>query len=392
MSFFSETSPWKDENGFNLAFHGAEFFAVNGEYVYVSNSGNNTITRLKVKLATDPLVVVASEDNWATNLDEPCGLCIHDGFLYVANRGDNTIARINLATNVKTTWVSGLSSPCGLAYYDGHIIVANSGNNTVVMVNMSTLAKSNFMTGMNKPAGLLVKHASAQTNDAYLYVVNQGATGAPGSVVRKWFKDFTFSTLMSNLNFPFGIAAKGDNIYVTNNPVNTANGSVSSQIINVTTKEMLAVDEKMSVPMAGLLCYDNTIYVAQGASVGYLSTLTYDFSLAELNASRVTLENTDARAVYRESARLMEGGHISTTTTVLKVKRRRGRVVHTVVVEAVVTLQNLRTLLVRFVYASMNTDALTSPVTAVANASSGFPRPPTVHLAPAAGRRLVLRF
>jgi hypothetical protein len=386
------TTPWQDENGFNLAFHGAEFFAVNGDHVYVSNSGNNTITRLTVDLITDPLVVVASEDNWATNLDEPCGLCIYNGFLYVANRGDNTIARINLSTKVKTTWASGLSSPCGLAFYSGDLLVANSGNNTVVTIAISTLVKTTFMSGMNKPAGLLVKAASDDPTDAYLYVVNQGATGAAGSVVRKWLKDFTFSTVASDLNFPFGIAASGDNIYVTNNPVDPADNSVSSQIINLTNNRLLAVNENMA-PMAGLLCYGNTVYVAQGASVGLLTTLTCSYSLAELNASRVNVESTATRAVYRASARLLKGrrpvGHISTTNTVLMAKRRRGRVVHTVVTETVITLQNLRTLLVRFVYASMNTDALTSPVTATADASSGFARPPMVHIAPAAGRRLV---
>jgi len=392
----SATSPWKDENGFPLAFHGAEFFAVNGDHVYVSNSGNNTITRLTVNNITDPLVVVASEDNWATNLDEPCGLCIYNGFLYVANRGDNTIARINLTTKIKTTWASGLSSPCGLAFYGGDLFVANSGDNTVVTIAISTLVKSTFMSGMNKPAGLLVKAASAQSNDptdAYLYVVNQGATGAAGSVVRKWLKDMTFSTVASDLNFPYGIAASGDKIYVTNNPVDPADNSVSSQIINLANGRVLAVNENMAVPMAGLLFYGSTVYVAQGSSVGLLTTLTFAYSLAELNASRVNVENTATRAVYRASARLLNGrrpvGNISTTNTVIIAKRRRGRFAHTVVTEAVITLQNLRTLLVRFVYASMNTDAITSPVTATADASSGFARPPMVHIAPAAGRCLV---
>lgn len=391
------TTPWKDENGFPLAFHGAEFFAVHDDHVYVSNSGNNTITRLTVNNITDPLVVVASEDDWATNLDEPCGLCVRDSYLYVANRGDNTIARIDLATNVKTTWASGLSSPCGLAYYGGDLIVANSGDNTVVTIPISNPVNlSTFMTGMNKPAGLLVKAASAQSNDptdAYLYVVNQGATGAAGSVVKKWFKDFTLSTVVSNLNLPYGIAASGNKIYVTNNPVDPADNSVSSQIINLATRRVLAVNENMAVPMAGLLCYGNTVYVAQGSSVGLLTTLTFAYSLAELNASRVNVENTATRAVYRASARLLKGGrpvgNISTTNTVIIAKRRRGRFVHTVVTEAVITLQNLRTLLVRFVYASMNTDAITSPVTATADASSSFARPPMVHIAPAAGRCLV---
>jgi len=110
------------------------------DYVYVSNTGAGTITRIDT---TD-----ASESIFASGLDEPEGLAFDSaGNLYVADSGDGIISEINSAGSV-STFASGLNSPAGLTFDpSGNLYVANTGNNTISKVNSSG-SVSVFATGM----------------------------------------------------------------------------------------------------------------------------------------------------------------------------------------------------------------------------------------------------
>jgi len=117
-------------------------------YIFVSNSGNNTIEEFD---SSGVGVVFAN-----SGLNDPQGLAFDSqGNLYVANYGNNTIEEFN-TNGVGTVFAStGLNEPGGLAFNSsGNLYVANSGNNTIEEFNTNGIASVFASFGLSYPSGL----------------------------------------------------------------------------------------------------------------------------------------------------------------------------------------------------------------------------------------------
>jgi hypothetical protein len=76
-----------------------------------------------------------------------------DDFVYVSNTGAGTITRIDPGGNT-SPFASGLLGPEGLAFDGaGNLFVANSGSGTIANIN-SLGTVSTFVSGLNGPAAL----------------------------------------------------------------------------------------------------------------------------------------------------------------------------------------------------------------------------------------------
>ncbi|MCX6907057.1 MAG: NHL repeat-containing protein [Verrucomicrobia bacterium] len=217
---------------------------------YVVNQDNNTIYRFNE--TTKPQTYFAD-----SNLSDPAGVVLHDGYLYVANQIGGTIYKFN-SSGEGTPFVTGLSYPGGLAIgNDGHLYVANQtgpsiyeyefgapgsgtefagvtdgldnpiglafdgggnlfvanyGDNRILKFNPSG-GVSVFATGLSGPAGL------AFDDNGYLYVANQTA----GTIDK--FDPLggrtQFASMGVNSN-PTGLAFDSNtNLYVANSGSNT---------------------------------------------------------------------------------------------------------------------------------------------------------------------------
>ena len=106
-----------------------------GTYLYVSNYGGGTISRM---LLTDPTATTDSA-SWVTGFNGPSALVINGNYLYVADTGNNRISKILLSTGavIDYNWVTsakGLSGPNGMTFYKNCIFVANTGSNSKIFV------------------------------------------------------------------------------------------------------------------------------------------------------------------------------------------------------------------------------------------------------------------
>lgn len=120
--------------------------------VYVSNSGNDTISKV---VRTPSGVNVTT---YATGLKGPASLAFGpDGDLYAANTGDNSIVKISAKGEV-TPVAKNIGTPSQVAF-DSHGImyVLNAAAGTVMTVDKSGNAKV-FAQGLSKPYGMAFDH------------------------------------------------------------------------------------------------------------------------------------------------------------------------------------------------------------------------------------------
>jgi len=113
-----------------------------GTYMYVANTGANTISRITLSThSVENTIWCSFEYNY-----NPFGLAIYGDYLYASiflineSTPGNTILQINLSNAiVKYNWFDGLSSPQGLCAFDSFLYVANGGNQTISKIELPPL-------------------------------------------------------------------------------------------------------------------------------------------------------------------------------------------------------------------------------------------------------------
>jgi hypothetical protein len=197
---------------FASGLNGPTGLVINGNYMYVMNGGNGTITQLNL---IDGSI---ANLNWATGLNTPFGLVINENYMYVTNVENITITQLNLINGsiANENWATGLNGPTGLVINGNYMYVTNGGNGTITKLNLidGSIATQNWATGLNLPSGLVI-------NGDYIYVLNV----LIGTITQLNLINGSIATQnwATGLNLPFGLVINGDYMYVTN----AGNGTIT---------------------------------------------------------------------------------------------------------------------------------------------------------------------
>jgi YVTN family beta-propeller protein len=196
--------------------------------------------------------------------NDPRGIAVVGDYVYVANHDDDTISIIDADTLTVTQVISANLQPCAIAYNpnNGYLYVTNrvdpDGTVTILDTDIPTYTEVTVLGVGVKPTGI-----AFNPNDDYMYVA---LNYAPGSV--KVISDTsvidTVTDTLSSFNWPAHIAVKeaSNLLYVTNH----GNGTVS--VINGHTR---AVTKEINLNLPnpwGIAVNQNTGWVYAAATTG----------------------------------------------------------------------------------------------------------------------------
>ncbi len=136
-------------------FNGAPYLAVDGNTLYVADSGNNSIRT--VNLTTFAVSTIAT-------IPQPSGIAYSSGFLYVSSFSTHTIRRLNVSTLALTT-IAG-SGTAG--FLDGPALSARFFNPTGIALdgsgNIYIADSFNFRIRRLSPGGIVSTYAGTGAN------------------------------------------------------------------------------------------------------------------------------------------------------------------------------------------------------------------------------------
>ena len=245
-----------DGAGAAAVFNGPAGITSDGSSLYVSDSGNNTIR--KIEIATGLVTTLAGTAangcidaiGTAASFNKPFGIATDGGNLYVSDSGNNKIRQINIATGKVTTLAgSGASgsfdgvgtrasfaNPNGLTIDKGNLYVADTRNSKIRKIviatgAVSTLAGSGMSTALDgsakrasfaQPSGITAVGGSLYVVDKYSQKIRKveietgkvtTLAGGGGDVVGRGHGNGKGKA--ASFTYPSGIAADGNNLYVT---------------------------------------------------------------------------------------------------------------------------------------------------------------------------------
>jgi len=238
-----------------------EGIVIKGNDMYVTNFNSGNISKIDMS-TTLPIVI----HDWATGFNGPVGITIENNDMYVVNYNNGNISKIDISTSsptVITNWASGFYNPKGIVVNNGYIYVTNAnGNISKIDVLNPTNIVTNWATGFSNPYGLLI-------NSGYMYVSNIDSGNVsqidmldpdPANIVYIW---------VGNVGIPTGIISEADYIYVSNG----GGGGGYLSTINFTTLAFnyiwsIAINTPQCVAFSG-----NYMYVTNFIQNGYVSQI-----------------------------------------------------------------------------------------------------------------------
>ena len=245
-----------DGAGAAAVFNGPVGITSDGSSLYVSDSENNTIR--KIEIATGLVTTLAGTAangcldaiGTAASFNKPFGIATDGSNLYVSDCGNNKIRKINIATGEVTTLAgSGASgsfdgvgtrasfaNPNGLTIDKGNLYVADTRNSKIRKIviatgAVSTLAGSGMSTALDgsakrasfaQPSGITAVGGSLYVVDKYSQKIRKVEietgkvttfAGGGGDVVGRGHDNGKGKA--ASFTYPSGIAADGNNLYVT---------------------------------------------------------------------------------------------------------------------------------------------------------------------------------
>jgi hypothetical protein len=253
----------------------------NGQ-IYVTNSGNGTIGEYNL----DGTVINAS---LISGLSNPTGLVVSGSDLFVVNNGNGTIGEYTTSgATVNASLVSGLQGPYGITVSGSDLFVANYGNDTVGEYTTSgaTVSASLLSAAPAYPTGVVVAGSDLLVTSNNGWIGEYTLTGATV---------YYYFIYGSGLDYPFGTALSGSNLFAANSLSNsiseytTSGGTVNASLVT-----------GLNAPY-GIAVYGADVFVTNTGNdtVGVYNAATG----AEVNASLISgLNDPQGIAVVPEPA------------------------------------------------------------------------------------------
>ncbi|MEQ8908690.1 MAG: T9SS type A sorting domain-containing protein [Vicingaceae bacterium] len=115
---------------------GARDILLNGNKLYIAESGANKISQVDLSASTLMTIDIV------TGLSNPSAIALKGNELYIAEKNTNKISRIDISSSspTPTDVVTGLSSPVELLIESNDLYVVEQAANKVSKVNLSTLS------------------------------------------------------------------------------------------------------------------------------------------------------------------------------------------------------------------------------------------------------------
>jgi sugar lactone lactonase YvrE len=251
-----------DGTGTAARFSSPYGITTDGTYLYVADSGNNTIRKIVISSgAVSTLAGTAGSSGstdgtgTAARFSSPYGITTDGTYLYVADSGNNTIRKVSISSRAVTTLAGTAGSsgstdgtgtaarfydPYGITTDDTYLYVADSGNNTIRKVSISsgavtTLAGTAGSSGSTDGTGTAARFYDPYgitTDDTYLYVADSGnntirkvsissgaVTTLAGTAGSSGSTDGTGTA--ARFNNPCGITTDGEKLLVADSGNNT---------------------------------------------------------------------------------------------------------------------------------------------------------------------------
>ncbi len=182
----------------------------NGEFVYVTNSGSNSVS------------IIRTADNTVVNAvpvgDEPEGIVsLPDGsFVYVANSQSNNVSVIRTADNRVITAIRVNATPTAIAVLpDGSYVYAANWDSR----NVSVIRTADNEVVATVPVGRNPRGVAVLPDGSYVYVTNWGANNV--SVIRTADNEVVLTIPVGNAPQGIAVLPDGSYIYLTNFYENT---------------------------------------------------------------------------------------------------------------------------------------------------------------------------
>lgn len=232
-----------------------------GEYVFVTRSGADSVTRIPTNNFTNTGAQVDIDVG-----NDPRGVAVdpEDGYAYVANYADDTVSKIAVNSTTVEETISVGNGPLGVAAaYDQEndiplVYVTNALDNNLSIIGENDEVIETIDTLCSEPAGVAVT-----PNGAAVYVACSGSDQV--KVIRT--SNNTIATTINVGQQPWGVAAgsNGRYVFVTNSADDTV--SVIATSTNSVIDTITVGDQPMGVaaPLNGDFAYvinqlDNSIH------------------------------------------------------------------------------------------------------------------------------------
>ncbi|MDD5762115.1 MAG: hypothetical protein PHP88_06335, partial [bacterium] len=197
-------SGYADGTGTAARFSSPNGITTEGTYLYVADSGNNTIRKIVISSGAVTTLAGTAGSSGSTDgtgtaarFSSPYGITTDGTYLYVADSGNNTIRKIVISSGAVTTlagtagysgYADGTGAaarfyiPYGITMDGNYLYVADSGNNTIRKIVISsgavtTLAGTAGSSGSTDGTGTAARFYDPYgitTDGTYLYVVDSG--------------------------------------------------------------------------------------------------------------------------------------------------------------------------------------------------------------------------
>ena len=209
-----------------------------GSDLFVANESGNSVTEVNASSGAHIATIAGS----SFGLDQPTAIISDGPDLFIANGARNTVTEIDSTNRSFVRTISGFSDPVAMAAESAHLYVLN-GTGSVAEVSAKTGsllgAASGNQFGFSTPVGI----AAAGDN---LFVTNQAAN----SVTEINDRSMTLVTILQGLSYKFskptGAAVLGSDLWVTNQA-----GDSVTEIATNTGKAVRVVIDHTNLPTPG---------------------------------------------------------------------------------------------------------------------------------------------
>jgi hypothetical protein len=169
--------------------------------------------------------------------DTPYGVTVDGQYIYWSNFGTNTLGRANVdGGEVNQSFITGANGPDGVVVDGEHIYWANANSNTIGEANLNgTAVDQSFITGPSTPEGMAI-------DSRYIYWANHSSSSIGRASLAGTEADERFVTGAGN--YPTRVAVDSQHVYWTTwaensvpsvgtiGEANLAGGEVNDELIS----------------------------------------------------------------------------------------------------------------------------------------------------------------